>query len=285
MTEILIATCDDRIKLDRSDTLLQGAFIRSEVEVTVLPWRHSSFWPVAVKSDAVVIRSVWDYPAHLNEFKKWIEELSHKNIRVFNSSQLLKWNIDKHYLLELKRYGARIPRTFPVKSVGDLAEAFEVIQDNVGVIKPCFGGSGRDVEKVNLADAQSYLIRKQYNNHSFLLQEMLPEISKGELSFVFIGGVHTHTVRSKPVKGEFRVNSQYGISDISLFKAPNAFVKQAASIMNMLPYPPTYARIDCVVRDGQLICLEIETIDPTLFMNLFPKSAEQLAEAILSDIQ
>lgn len=284
MTRILIVTCDDHIKLDQSDTLFQDALVQSGVEVTVLPWRHASFWSTTVNSDAVVIRSVWDYPAHLNEFKKWLEDLSRKNIRIFNSSQCLKWNLDKHYLLELKRNGVHIPRTISVKSVDDLAEAFEFIKDNIGVIKPCFGGSGRDVEQVNLASAQLYLRQKQSNNHRFLLQEMLPEISKGELSFVFIDGVHAHTVLSKPVQGEFRVNSQYGKSDISIFAAPNSFVKQASSILNILPYPTMYARIDCVVRDDQLICLEVETIDPTLFMHLSPETAKKLAEAILSDI-
>lgn len=284
MTRILIATCDDYINLDQSDTFLQDALVQSGVEVTVLPWRHASFWPTTVNSDAVVIRSVWDYPTHLNEFKKWLEDLLRKNIRVFNSSQCLKWNLDKHYLLELKRNGVHIPRTISVKSEDDLAEGFEFIQGNVGVIKPCFGGSGLGVEQVNLASAQLYLRQKQSNNHRFLLQEMLPEINKGELSFVFIGGVHAHTVLSKPAKDEFRVNSQYGKSEISLFAAPNAFVKQASSILNILPYSTLYSRIDCVVRDDQLICLEVEVIDPTLFLHLFPKTAKQLAKAILSDI-
>ena len=284
MTKILVATCDDYVKLDQSDALFQAALIEAGVTVTVLPWRHASFWNAAADNDAVVIRSVWDYPAHLTEFKNWLAELAQRNIRVFNSPQLLKWNLNKHYLFELKRNGVRVPRTVSVKSADDLVEAFEAIQDDVGVLKPCFGGSGREVEKVDLARAQLFLSQKSSKHPGFLLQEMLPEISKGELSFVFIGGVHTHTVRSQPAKGEFRVNSLYGPSSISLFAAPANYVEQASSVVNVLPYSPTYARIDCVARDNQLICLEVETIDPTLFMNLFPEAAETLAEAVLSEI-
>lgn len=285
MTKILIATCDDHVKLDQSDALFQAALIEAGVTVTVLPWRHASFWTAAADNDAVVTRSVWDYPSHLTEFKNWIAELAQRNICVFNSPQLLKWNLNKHYLFELQRRGVYVPRTVSVKSAGDLVEAFEAIQDNVGVIKPCFGGSGREVEKVDLARAQLYLSQKPSEHPGFLLQEMLPEISQGELSFVFIGGVHTHTVRSQPAKGEFRVNSHYGPSDISLFAAPNDFVEQASSVVDILPYSAVYARIDCVVRDDRLICLEVETIDPTLFMNLFPEAAETLAETVLSEIK
>ena len=187
-------------------------------------------------------------------------------------------------LLDLGRRGASTPRTVALRSADELADAFDAIQGGTGVIKPCVGGSGRDVEQVDLAGARAYLNRNAADGRRFLLQEMLPEIAAGELSFVFIDGAHTHTVRSRPASGEFRVNSRYGPSDIALFDVPTDLVEQAASVMSLLPSPPIYARIDGVVRDGRFICLEAEAIDPTLSLHLNPAAALRLAEAVLAKV-
>ena len=46
---------------------------------------------------------------------------------------------------------------------------------------------------------------------------------------------------------------------------------------------PFYARIDGAPgRDGRLVCLEAEVIDPTLFLDFAPATAELLARATLA---
>ena len=284
MPPIVIATTDDHLVLDRSDALFRDALVRLGADVHVASWRGAGMWTAVGAGDALVVRSVWDYPEHPAAFADWLERLSRLDKPVLNPPALMRWNADKTYLLDLGRRGVPTPRTAAVRSADELAAAFDAIQGDTGVIKPCVGGSGRDVEKVDLAGAQAYLNRNAADGRRFLLQEMLPEIAAGELSFVFIGGRHTHTVRSRPASGDFRVNSQYGPSDIALFHAPADLVAQAASVVSLLPSPPTYARIDGVVRDGRFVCLEAEVIDPTLFLHLHPPAAERLAEAVLAEV-
>jgi hypothetical protein len=44
---------------------------------------------------------------------------------------------------------------------------------------------------------------------------------------------------------------------------------------------PLYARVDGVVRDGQLIVIEVEVLEPALFLEFEPASADRFAEATL----
>ncbi|NQW51347.1 MAG: hypothetical protein HQ465_08925 [Rhodospirillales bacterium] len=44
---------------------------------------------------------------------------------------------------------------------------------------------------------------------------------------------------------------------------------------------PLYARVDGVVRDGVLIVIEVELLEPALAMDFAPSSAERFAEATM----
>jgi len=52
-----------------------------------------------------------------------------------------------------------------------------------------------------------------------------------------------------------------------------------------LPEMPLYARVDGVVRagerGGELIVIEVEVLEPALFMEFDPPSAERFADATL----
>ena len=57
--------------------------------------------------------------------------------------------------------------------------------------------------------------------------------------------------------------------------------EQGAAALRALPELPLYARVDGVVRDGALIVIEVEVLEPALFMELDPSSAQRFAEATL----
>ena len=111
-----------------------------------------------------------------------------------------------------------------------------------------------------------------------MVQEFLPEIAQGEVSLVYFDGVFSHAIRKVPQKGEFRVNSRFGATrDVEV---PSAAVRErAAETLRVLPEMPLYARVDGVVRDGHLIVIEVEVLEPALFMEFDPPSAERFAEA------
>jgi glutathione synthase/RimK-type ligase-like ATP-grasp enzyme len=117
-----------------------------------------------------------------------------------------------------------------------------------------------------------------------LVQEFLPEITDGELSMVYFEGVFSHAIRKRPPEGEFRSNSRYGPTRVA--EMPVADVaEQGAAALRALPETPLYARVDGVVRDGVLIVIEIEVLEPALFMEFDPPSAERFAEATVRRLQ
>jgi hypothetical protein len=61
--------------------------------------------------------------------------------------------------------------------------------------------------------------------------------------------------------------------------------EQGAAALRALPETPLYARVDGVVRDGVLIVIEIEVLEPALFMEFDPPSAERFAEATVRRLQ
>ena len=113
-----------------------------------------------------------------------------------------------------------------------------------------------------------------------VVQEFLPEIAEGELSLVYFDGVFSHAIRKRPPPGEFRSNSRYGPTR-NAETPPVEVTEQGAACLRALPEMPLYARVDGVVRDGTLIVIEVEVLEPALFMEFDPPSAERFAEATL----
>lgn len=282
MSEIIIATCDAYPTLFSSDDALRAALEARECTVTVRPWQAPNFWVDARGARAVVVRATWDYPLHIEAFQRWLSEAAGSGLRVFNPPELMRWNTDKRYLVDLAARGVATPVTAVVQRAADLADAFRRIGGDVAVIKPCHGASGRAVEQVDRAAGERYLAEHGGAGRHFLVQEMLPEITAGELSFVFLGGQHTHTVRKTPAAGEFRVNTVYGPASNALTETSPELIAEARDVLERLPARPMYARIDGIERAGRLICLEAEVIEPGLFLHLWPASAETFAEAVLA---
>jgi glutathione synthase/RimK-type ligase-like ATP-grasp enzyme len=150
------------------------------------------------------------------------------------------------------------------------------------VVKPTTGASGYFVELVAQGEVAAMVARlpEEVRAGGVLVQEFLPEIADGEVSLIYFDGVFSHTVRKRPPPGEFRVNSRFGATR-SLEKPPPEIVAQGAAALRALPELPLYARIDGVVRERSLIVLEVEVLEPALFMEFARPSAERFADATL----
>ena len=115
-----------------------------------------------------------------------------------------------------------------------------------------------------------------------MMQPFVPEvIENGELSFVFLAGRHSHTVRKRPQRGDFRVQQEHGGSR-ELVSASPALVAEAARILAAAGVPLLYARVDVVATGAGLVLMELEAIDPELFLGFSPGAPERFAAAIAS---
>ena len=273
---IVLATAADQPDITASDELYAAALRRRGFEVMGAAWNgpRAAFDGAA----AVVLRSTWGYYCALAEFGAWTEAIA-ASTRLFNPIGLVRWNLRKDYLGKLAAAGIRTPGT---RIVAREAAAIEQVFDETGwqraVVKPATGGGGHSVELLSRDVVGGAVPRLTPGD--VLVQEFLPEIAGGELSMVYFDGVFSHAIRKRPPKGEFRSNSRYGPTRAAETPAVEV-AEQGAAALAVLPEMPLYARVDGVVRDGSLIVIEVEVLEPALFMELHPASADLFAEATL----
>jgi glutathione synthase/RimK-type ligase-like ATP-grasp enzyme len=229
-----------------------------------------------------VLRSTWGYFRALDDFKAWTEAMAAAT-RLFNSLELVRWNLRKDYVEKLAAAGVRVPRSFVVPcEVSAIGRVFDETGWAQAVVKPASGASGHSVELLQRATLAGQVagLADEARQAGVVVQEFLPEIAAGELSLVYFDGVFSHAIRKRPPPGEFRSNSRYRPTRTAETPPP-AVTRQGAACLATLPEMPLYARVDGVVRDGVLIVIEVEVLEPALAMDFDPPSAERFAEATM----
>ncbi|MEO7052832.1 MAG: hypothetical protein ABI128_14315 [Rhodanobacter sp.] len=238
--------------------------------------------------DAVLIRTIWDYFKHHAEFLGWLDRLDRLGVPTVNDSRLLRWNSDKRYLFDLADHGvATIPTRLAVAA--ELADVLASTPGQSVVVKPSVSGGAwhtlyGTVGDGAFADAVARLPRE----HDYLVQPFIPEIaSDGEWSLLYFAGEFSHAVIKRPATGDYRVQVEYGGSTVAAAPDP-ATLAAAAHVLAAVAVvgydAPTYARVDGVVCAGRFALMELELIEPFLFLAGYPAGAERLASAVARQV-
>ncbi len=91
-------------------------------------------------------------------------------------------------------------------------------------------------------------------------------------------------MRKVPAPDDFRVQEEFG-SRTDLLDPPSPALAAARRVLENLPETPCYARIDGVMREREFLLMEVELIEPDLFLRLKPGAEHALAEAIIRRIR
>lgn len=234
--------------------------------------------------DAIVIRSCWDYHLRIALFHAWLAYLDSIAVPVWNSTDVVRWNSNKRYLLDLARQGIY---TIPTELVCDgTSSAIEGAAESRAwpafVVKPAVSASGHETHSFQapLSALDRSIIDRVTSLGDVLVQPFAPEVRcDGELSLIFFEGAYSHATLKRAAPGEFRVQAEHGGSDGPV--VPNdAVVRQAACALSTLPEAPLYARVDGILRDGAFLLMELELIEPTLYLENDPRAAVRLGAAI-----
>ena len=277
---IVLATSADDPAITASDRLYADALERGGCRVTGAPWDGPR--EAFAGADAVVLRSTWGYFRALDDFTAWTEAMAAAT-QLFNSIDLVRWNLRKDYVEKLAAAGVRVPRSFVVPcEVPAIGRVFDETGWARAVVKPATGASGHSVELLQRATLGEQVagLADEARRAGVVVQEFLPEIAEGELSLVYFDGAFSHAIRKRPPPGEFRSNSRYKPTRTAETPPPEV-AQQGAACLATLPEMPLYARVDGVVRDCVLIVIEVEVLEPALAMDFDPLSAERFAEATL----
>src|SRR5690606_27346253 len=141
------------------------------------------------------------------------------------------------------------------------------------IIKPVISGGSLGLH--HLLPGQA--IEVDPGQAPYLVQPFAPSVaSKGELSVILLGGEVSHGIRKIPGHGDIRVQKEFG--GRYQVERPSAEAEAAAlAILQACPGQPLYARADMVEREGRYALMEMELLEPELFLALVPEAADRLA--------
>jgi hypothetical protein len=242
--------------------------------------------------DRVVLRSVWDYTTRAEEFIGWCRRVGAERLR--NVPELVAFNSDKRYL------GSLQAPTVPTHYVGR-GDPLPPLSGEV-VVKPTVSAGARDTGRFpppRHEEAIALIEAIRASGRTAMVQPYLAAVgSEGETALVFLGGKLSHVLNKKPILrdhgiapiavGDNRPAAAVMFED-DLVRTASATHAQRALAEGVLAEigerfgTPLYARVDLVSgASGAPLLLELEVIEPALYLSTAPGSAEKFAAAILA---
>ena len=238
--------------------------------------------------DIVTPLLAWGYPRDCPRWFALLDRLESDGIPVSNPVSILRWNSDKAYLAELDAAG--IPSVPTILSTAldqqALDDARAVFGEDTLVIKPPISGGADGTFRLSLEECIPELVAGQ----RMMIQPYLPNIAEeGEYSLFYFGGTFSHAILKRPAVGDFRVQEQYGGVEEAIDAPPGAqsLAQDAFAATAAITGAGTlaYARVD-ILRDGNGIfrLMELELIEPSLFLRFAPDRGAAFAEALHSGV-
>jgi glutathione synthase/RimK-type ligase-like ATP-grasp enzyme len=279
---LAIVSCEGLPTWEVDDHALYDALRAAGVTFDVVPWTADVDWS---SWTSALLRTPWDYADQVGRFLAWADGVA-RETRLFHGPEILRWNLKKTYLRDLAQAGVPIAPTVWVDAPGDVAPALAAMGGRRAFLKPVVGASARwtfrfDVSRA--AEATDFVARV---GEPMILQPYLEAVEEeGELSAIVIDGVVTHAVRKVPVPGDYRVQDDYGASDMPIplteeLARLTERTLQAAMARLGLSERFLYARVDALRGpDGALVLNELEVVEPSLFFRHGPRAAPALVRA------
>jgi glutathione synthase/RimK-type ligase-like ATP-grasp enzyme len=281
---IALVTYSGLPSLSADDRLVLAPLAQRGIRAEAVAWDDpAAAWDAY---DALVVRSTWNYHLAPDAFRSWIGRVESLGLPVWNPPPVLRWNSAKTYLRELESRGVETVPTCWVAGevVPTLAEVLAGASWSEAVVKPAISASAYETWRVEAGrltaedEARFRLLASRPGGA--MVQRFVPELARdGEWSVMFLDGEYSHAVLKRPRAGDFRVQREHGGSAEG--SAPPAHIlATAAAITQRIPGPWLYARVDGVEIDGQFVLVELELLEPSLFLGAESSAAERFAEAI-----
>jgi glutathione synthase/RimK-type ligase-like ATP-grasp enzyme len=270
---VAIATCrGDNVDVD--SPVLLAALERAGVDAELCIWDDVSVdWE---SYDLTVLRSTWDYARQRDRFLAWARQRTN----LLNRYDIVEYSSDKHYLADLTAKGFNtVPSSF--------CEVGEIPQFPSGdfVVKPAVGAGSIDAERYRrgaFEAASAHVARLHEAGRSVLIQPYVATVDYfGEHAVIFIDGQYSHAMN----KGAM-LNTPADDRD-ALFRREQmqrdvdepealAIAEQLLADFGDL----LYARVDFVAAPSGWQVMELELVEPSLFLTFEPSAADRLAEGI-----
>ncbi len=290
--KIALASCQNLPEWEVDDRPLWQALKQLGAQVFTPSWDDPTFdW---ASCTLVIPRTTWDYQGRWTEFLNWMKHVDQVS-QLLNPIELMQWNLDKRYLKDLAIEQPPThwieQQTLTEQELNDRVDEVIATCQSKGwlkaFIKPTIAASAVGTLRFDLSQMQAKMqirshLQEWLPKRNLILQPYVEEVeSMGECSLIYFNGQFSHAVRKVPVDGDYRVQDDYGASDMP-WEAPVAWQRNCEQMLNKLKVMPLYARCDFLTNtQGQPWLIELELIEPSLFFRHDPQSATRFAEAII----
>ena len=245
-----------------------------------MPWTEAAN---ADDFDLLMPLVAWGYHLRYGKWLALLDTLERRSTPLANQVSLLRWNSDKSYLEELDRSGIASVPSLTVSELDEahLDEARAQFGCDTLVVKPLVSASAYGTYRLSHADP----VPDEVRGWRMLVQPWIEAIvDSGEWSLIFFESAFSHAVAKVPIPGEFRVQPEYG-GIIERCDPPEGAIALAEAALAAAPAPSTYARVDIVeANGGGLQVIELELIEPALFLDHATDAAPRFAEAVRSAV-
>ncbi|MBL0769725.1 hypothetical protein JI743_12980 [Sphingopyxis sp. DHUNG17] len=256
----------------RKAAALNGAGLAVDEHVWTAPGDLAGF-------DLVLPLFAWGYQRDVARWYELLGDFEASARHVINPVALLRWNSDKAYLRDLEAKGVAIVPTVEVAALDDAAldAARVVLGGEEVVIKPAISGGADGTHRLGPGTP----IPVDATGQRRLVQPMMRGVlDSGEFSLFYFGGRFSHAVVKRPATGDFRVQEQFGGRETAWEASAEAHALADAALA-VAPVAPVYARVDMVADGaGRLHIMELELIEPSLFLHHAPDKGAAFARAI-----
>lgn len=249
-----------------------------EIDLVFANWNDKN---IAWESfDAAVIRSAWDYVPVREDFLEFAKNVETKT-KLFNSSEVMKWNTNKTYLSILENKGVPI---IPTKFANNLDEALPAIRwafekAPAVAIKPTVGAGARLAGKASTeVEAIDYVKKILEAKRTVIIQPYILSVDdEGEKAIIVINGEISHAAKKVPALTKGGHGDAAGQLEITTeMRDIVKSISNAVSEWNDL----LFARVDVVRMGEKLVLMELELTEPWLFMQFRPEAGVDLFKAL-----
>ena len=268
---IALATCELWPDLDVDGPELIAALTAEGLVVELHAWDSEVDW---AGFDLVVIRTTWDYWDRHEKFLAWTRSVP----RLANSGEIVAWNIDKTYLRRLADAGIPIVPTIWLEP----GEAFESPAEPF-VIKPSVSAGARDTAAYEGGDrsAQAHVARLHAAGKTVMVQPYMHSVdADGETALLVFDGQFSHAARKSAVLSIGGGEPELGSWSMEPRTPIDAEVEMAMRVVETAQCwgdDLLYARVDLLPGP---VLIELEVMEPALFLGFAPGSAQRFAQAV-----
>ena len=283
---VLIATCQEIPDLDDDAQVLRRALRQRGLDAEPAVWDDGSVaW---AEADLVLVRTTWDYSPRHAEFLAWARRVAGLT-RLHNAPEVLAWSSDKHYLLDLAADGLPVVDSRVLEVEDGPGHGFADVEH---VVKPTVSAGSKDTYRIDAGDtdrSRRAVEAIHASGRAALVQPYLAEVDEhGETALLFADGVFSHGMRKGPLlrpgHDAAQVDGLFLQEEMSE-RDPSHEERRVAdrvmeAVVRRFGSAPLYARVDLLPSPDGPQVLEVELVEPSLFLEHVPAAAAAFVEAV-----